>query len=67
VRPASDEPPHKFETGTQNHEGIAGILGAIEYFDWLGGELAAKGTGARPASAAAGSLKARPRSAHGSG
>jgi cysteine desulfurase family protein (TIGR01976 family) len=36
VRPASDRPPYKFETGTQNHEGIAGVLGAIEYFEWLG-------------------------------
>jgi cysteine desulfurase family protein (TIGR01976 family) len=36
VRPASDELPHKFETGTQNHEGIAGVLGALEYFEWLG-------------------------------
>jgi cysteine desulfurase family protein (TIGR01976 family) len=39
VRPASDAPPYKFETGTQNHEGIAGILGAIEYFEWLGEEF----------------------------
>jgi cysteine desulfurase family protein (TIGR01976 family) len=36
VRPASSEPPYKFETGTQNHEGIAGVLGALEYFEWLG-------------------------------
>jgi cysteine desulfurase family protein (TIGR01976 family) len=36
VRPASDLPPGKFETGTQNHEGIAGVLGAIEYFEWVG-------------------------------
>lgn len=36
VRPASDRLPHKFETGTQNHEGIAGVLGAIEYFEWVG-------------------------------
>jgi len=36
VRPASDTPPGKFETGTQNHEGIAGVLGAVEYFEWLG-------------------------------
>jgi selenocysteine lyase/cysteine desulfurase len=35
VRPASNELPGKFETGTQNHEGIAGVLGAIEYFEWL--------------------------------
>ena len=44
VRPASDELPYKFETGTQNHEGIAGVLGALEYFEWLanqfGGEYA---------------------------
>lgn len=38
VRPADDVPPHKFETGTQNHEGQAGTLGAIEYFEWLGGQ-----------------------------
>ncbi|MCS6995266.1 MAG: cysteine desulfurase-like protein [Anaerolineales bacterium] len=39
VRPASNALPHKFETGTQNHEGIAGVLGAIEYFEWLGHEF----------------------------
>lgn len=36
VRPASNRPPGKFETGTQNHEGIAGVLGALEYLDWIG-------------------------------
>lgn len=36
VRPAPKDPPGKFETGTQNHEGIAGILGALEYLEWLG-------------------------------
>ena len=36
VRPAPNEPPGKWMTGTQNHEGIAGVLGAIEYLDWLG-------------------------------
>jgi len=36
VRPATDNLPGKFETGTQNHEGIAGVLGAIEYFEWVG-------------------------------
>ncbi len=39
VRPATDKLPGKFETGTQNHEGIAGILGAIEYFEWLGNQF----------------------------
>ena len=36
VRPASSAPPEKFETGTQNHEGIAGVLGTLEYLEWLG-------------------------------
>ena len=36
VRPATNKLPGKFETGTQNHEGIAGVLGAIEYFEWVG-------------------------------
>lgn len=36
VRPAPNDPPGKFETGTGNHEGIAGTLGAIEYLSWLG-------------------------------
>jgi selenocysteine lyase/cysteine desulfurase len=36
VRPAHNEPPHKFETGTQSFESIAGVHGALEYFEWLG-------------------------------
>jgi cysteine desulfurase family protein (TIGR01976 family) len=36
VRPSSNQPPGKWETGTQNHEGIAGVLGAMEYFEQLG-------------------------------
>jgi cysteine desulfurase family protein (TIGR01976 family) len=31
VRPADDRPPGKFETGTLNHEGIAGTRAAAEY------------------------------------
>ncbi len=41
VRPASNELPYKFETGTQNHEGIAGVLGALEYLEWLGRQFGA--------------------------
>lgn len=41
VRPASNEVPYKFETGTQNHEGIAGVLGALEYLEWLGKQFGA--------------------------
>jgi cysteine desulfurase family protein (TIGR01976 family) len=36
VRPAPALPPGKFETGTNNFEGIAGLLGAIEYLEWVG-------------------------------
>lgn len=39
VRPATNEIPGKFETGTQNHEGLAGVLGAIEYLEWVGAEF----------------------------
>ncbi|HEY9152968.1 MAG TPA: cysteine desulfurase-like protein [Anaerolineales bacterium] len=39
VRPATNHLPGKFETGTQNHEGIAGVLGAVEYFEWIGKEF----------------------------
>lgn len=42
VRPASNDLPYKFETGTQNHEGIAGVLGALEYFEWLGSQFGAQ-------------------------
>lgn len=35
VRPADGRPPHKFETGTQSHENQAGLLGVIEYLEWL--------------------------------
>ncbi|HEY5571591.1 MAG TPA: cysteine desulfurase-like protein [Anaerolineales bacterium] len=36
VRPAPSDPPGKFETGTGNFEGVAGVLGALEYLEWLG-------------------------------
>jgi cysteine desulfurase family protein (TIGR01976 family) len=37
VRPASDEVPTRWETGTQNHECLAGLLGTFEYLAELGG------------------------------
>jgi selenocysteine lyase/cysteine desulfurase len=36
VRPASKDPPGKFETGTGNFEGMCGVLGALEYIEWVG-------------------------------
>ncbi|HEX6400687.1 MAG TPA: cysteine desulfurase-like protein [Actinomycetota bacterium] len=35
--PASDEAPERWETGTQNHEGLAGLAAAIGYLASLGG------------------------------
>ncbi len=43
VRPAGEQPPDKFETGTQNHEGIAGALGALRYLEGLADIPAAAG------------------------
>lgn len=42
VRPAPDHPPGKFETGTQSLEGIAGLLGALEYLEELGSTFGAE-------------------------
>jgi cysteine desulfurase family protein (TIGR01976 family) len=36
VRPASDSPPGKWETGTQSFESLAGVHAAVEYLDDLG-------------------------------
>lgn len=55
VRPAPAEPPGKFEIGTGNFEGMAGVLGAIDYLEWLGqaygveysGKYSARFTGRR--------------------
>ena len=41
VRPAPAEIPGCFETGTQSHEGMAGTLAAVDYFAWVGSEMAA--------------------------
>lgn len=36
LQPAPSEIPYKLETGTQNHEGIAGVIGAIKFIEDLG-------------------------------
>ncbi len=36
LAPASNEAPERLETGTQNHEGIAGALAAVEFLASLG-------------------------------
>jgi cysteine desulfurase family protein (TIGR01976 family) len=42
VRPASNHIPERWETGTQNHEGLAGLVGVIDYLAMLGREHAAQ-------------------------
>jgi cysteine desulfurase family protein (TIGR01976 family) len=48
LRPAEDALPFAFETGTQNHEGFAGWVAAVEYLAGLG-----EGRGRRAAVASA--------------
>jgi len=45
VRPAND----RFETGTPNFEGLAGVVAAVEYLEWVGRTqgVAEEGTGRR--------------------
>ncbi|HEX8382179.1 MAG TPA: cysteine desulfurase-like protein [Sphingomonas sp.] len=48
VRPASIDPPaHRFETGTPSFEGQAGVLGSIDYLEWLGERLSPGANGRR--------------------
>ena len=44
VRPAPSDPPGKFETGTGNFEGMCGVLGALEYIEWVGKTFGAEHT-----------------------
>ena len=36
VRPASEDLPYRWETGTQNHEGFAGFVAAVDYLADVG-------------------------------
>lgn len=39
VRPAAEKLPHRWMTGTQNHEGLAGLTGTLDYLADLGKSL----------------------------
>jgi len=41
VRPAPPAPPDKFETGTGNFEGMCGVMGSLEYLEWVGANFGA--------------------------
>ena len=53
VRPADDALPHRFETGTLSHEGMAGTEGAVDYLAWIGRTMG------RPSPARAGESERR--------
>jgi cysteine desulfurase family protein (TIGR01976 family) len=38
VRPAPDSVPDRWETGTLSHEGLAGVVAAVDYLAGLGGD-----------------------------
>jgi cysteine desulfurase family protein (TIGR01976 family) len=59
LRVVPDRTPDKFETGTQSLEGHAGVLGAIEYLQWLGTGM---GVAHQPTTAG---LRDRTRALHG--
>ncbi len=44
VRPAEDDTPWRWETGTQNHEAMAGVTAAVDYLAWVGDQTRAVGT-----------------------
>ena len=48
VKPQEDRRPLKIETGTLNHEGIAGTAAAVEFIAWLGRRATGRPTGAAP-------------------
>ncbi|MGZ4110512.1 MAG: cysteine desulfurase-like protein [Actinomycetota bacterium] len=54
LRPAPDEAPDRWETGTQNHEGLAGMTAAVEYVADLGRVYGEPHDGTRRAAIVAG-------------
>ena len=41
VRPSTNRGMLRFETGTPSFEAQAGVIGMVDYLDWLGGQVAA--------------------------
>lgn len=52
VRPADDLPPWRWESGTQNHEAMAGVTAAIDYLAEIGAKAGYAGTRRQRLSAA---------------
>jgi cysteine desulfurase family protein (TIGR01976 family) len=53
VRPAPDDVPSRWETGTLNHEGLAGLSATIDYLNELGRRVLPSASNRRAALAAA--------------
>ena len=53
VRPATEEIPYRWETGTQNHEAQAGVTAAVDYLADLGRRASPAGSSRRDALLAA--------------
>lgn len=49
ARPAPEEIPYRWETGTQNHEGLAGLVATIAYLTALGQRISPTATERRQA------------------
>ncbi len=47
VRPSSDDVPERFETGTLNHEGLAGTAAAVDYLAEIGARIRPTASGRR--------------------
>jgi len=45
VRPAPQDTPGKFESGTGNFEGMCGVLVALESIEWVGETFGAEPAG----------------------
>jgi cysteine desulfurase family protein (TIGR01976 family) len=60
VRPSPDAAPWRWETGTQSHETLAGLLGTFRYLEWVG--VSQGGATGKPGSADGG-RRARLRAA----
>ena len=63
VRPASDKAPDRWETGTQNHEGLAGLVGVMDYLALLGREYSTRYSNALNADSRTASYTGRQRGA----
>ncbi len=61
VRPASNHIPDRWETGTQNHEGLAGLAGVIDYLAMLGREHSGQYSSVFDAGSRGGSYSGRRR------